>query len=115
MQMKKWLKAVLICLLVTGFCTAALAEWNLLDARMPGFWEQYTTDELLALKELLDAELESRTYVEESYVLNTNTMKFHVPYCSSVQKMKEKNRKDYTENRSDLLSVGYSPCGNCHP
>ena len=51
----------------------------------------------------------------QSYVLNTNTMKFHYPSCSSAQKISKKNRKDYTGSRDDLISQGYAPCGNCHP
>jgi DNA-entry nuclease len=50
-----------------------------------------------------------------SYVLNTNTMKFHYPSCSSVSKMSEKNRKDVDSAREDLISQGYDPCGICNP
>ena len=50
-----------------------------------------------------------------SYVLNTNTMKFHYPSCKSVNQMKEKNKWYYDGTRSDIISMGYSPCGNCHP
>lgn len=52
---------------------------------------------------------------EQSYVLNTNSMKFHAPSCSSVSKMSEKNRRDYTGTRDELLSMGYDPCGSCNP
>lgn len=49
------------------------------------------------------------------YVVNTNTGKFHYPSCPSVKKMKESNKMFYTGTRDDLVSQGYSPCGNCHP
>ncbi len=49
------------------------------------------------------------------YVVNTNTGKFHYPSCSSVKKMKESNKLFYTGTRDELISKGYSPCGNCHP
>ena len=49
------------------------------------------------------------------YVLNTNTMKFHDPSCSSAQKISAKNRKDYTGTREELIDMGYAPCGNCDP
>ena len=49
------------------------------------------------------------------YVVNTNTGKFHYPSCSSVNRMKESNKMFYTGTRDDLVSQGYSPCGNCHP
>lgn len=50
-----------------------------------------------------------------TYILNTNTHKFHYPDCSSVKKMSEKNRQEYFGTREELLEMGYSPCGNCHP
>lgn len=52
---------------------------------------------------------------QQTYVLNTNSMKFHYPSCSSAQKISSKNRKDYTGTREDLINQGYDPCGNCHP
>lgn len=113
--MNRRLIAVLLCLMLSFGRTIALAEWNLQEAMTPGFWSQYSTDELLLLKECLDEELASRSYGEKSYVLNTNTLKFHVPTCSSVRKMKESNKKDFSGQREDLILMGYDPCGNCHP
>ena len=49
------------------------------------------------------------------YVVNINTGKFHYPSCSSVKKMKESNKMFYTGMRDNLISQGFSPCGNCHP
>lgn len=49
------------------------------------------------------------------YVLNTNTMRFHKPTCSSVSTMSEKNKSYFTGTRSELISKGYTPCGNCKP
>jgi len=49
------------------------------------------------------------------YILNTNTHKFHMPDCSSVDQMSEKNKKNYTGTREDVIAMGYSPCGRCHP
>lgn len=52
---------------------------------------------------------------EQSYVLNTNTKKFHFPSCSSVDAMKPENRQDYTGTREQVIDWGYSPCGRCKP
>ena len=49
------------------------------------------------------------------YVLNTNTMKFHYPDCSSVGKMKDSNRQDVEMTRDEAINAGYSPCGKCKP
>lgn len=53
--------------------------------------------------------------VTSSYVLNTRTKKFHLPSCSSVEKMSPNNRKDVTTSRDELISEGYSPCQICKP
>lgn len=52
-----------------------------------------------------------------SYILNTSNKKFHIEDCSSVKdiKDKDKNKKDYTGNRDDLILQGYEPCGRCKP
>lgn len=50
-----------------------------------------------------------------SYIANTNTKKFHVPDCSSVKDMKEKNRWDFTGTREELIQQGYQPCKRCNP
>lgn len=53
--------------------------------------------------------------VSVAYVLNTNTMKFHYPECSSVSKISDRNKQMYEGSRNDLISQGYAPCGNCNP
>ena len=50
-----------------------------------------------------------------TYILNTNTKKFHYPGCSSVKQMKESNKKEYTGDRADVISQGYDPCKRCNP
>lgn len=53
--------------------------------------------------------------VGTTYILNTNTYKFHYPTCSSVNQMKEANKQESTGSRDDLIAQGYSPCGRCNP
>lgn len=53
--------------------------------------------------------------VGQQYILNTNTKKFHYPTCSSVNQMKEKNKKEYTGTRDEIINQGFSPCKNCNP
>lgn len=49
------------------------------------------------------------------FVLNTNTNKFHYPSCSSVNSIKESNKSYYNGARDEVISMGYLPCGRCHP
>jgi DNA-entry nuclease len=50
-----------------------------------------------------------------TYVLNTNTKKFHEPDCGSVESMSPSSRKDYYGDRDALIEQGYDPCGSCKP
>lgn len=50
-----------------------------------------------------------------TYILNTNSKKFHYPNCGSVKDIKEHNRQTTSKSREELIEDGYSPCGNCKP
>ena len=52
---------------------------------------------------------------EGKYIVNTNTGRFHIPSCESVNEMKEKNKKISYESREELVEQGYSPCSVCNP
>lgn len=53
--------------------------------------------------------------VTGTWVLNTSSMRFHLPGCSSIPTIKEKNRSDFTGPREVLIEQGYKPCGVCKP
>ena len=50
-----------------------------------------------------------------SYIVNTNTGKFHSPGCSSIGQMSDSNKMEYTGSRDDLIAMGYQPCKRCNP
>lgn len=50
---------------------------------------------------------------DATYIINTNSMKFHLPTCSSVSDMKESNKKETTKTKEELINEGYSPCKMC--
>lgn len=52
---------------------------------------------------------------QSTYILNTNTMKFHLPGCPSSEQIQDRNRKEYTGTRDGLISQGYAPCKQCNP
>ena len=62
-----------------------------------------------------DANTGGETSGEETYILNTSSMKFHDPDCSGAASIKEDNRQTYTGSREDLIAQGYAPCGQCNP
>lgn len=50
-----------------------------------------------------------------TYIANKNTKKFHYPTCSSVEQMKESNKKYLNCTREQSIQKGYEPCGRCCP
>lgn len=83
-------------------------ENKLVTKEENNYSESRKTDSITATKT-------SNKTVESNYVLNTNTKKFHIPTCSSVKRIKESNRKDYTGTREEIINKGYIPCKNCNP
>lgn len=51
----------------------------------------------------------------QEYVLNTKSMKFHRPTCSSVDDIANSNKQEVEATRDELISEGYSPCKQCNP
>ncbi len=50
-----------------------------------------------------------------TYVLNTNSKRFHIPTCGSVKNMLDKNKEYSQKSAEELVAEGYKPCGNCKP
>ena len=73
---------------------------------------QPETDTAVQITPELSAPQETQ---QTTYVLNSNTMKFHYPTCSSVDDMKEKNKQIYTGSRDEVINMGYVPCKRCNP
>ena len=84
----------------------------------PGITIDYATGDSQKSADMqtaLSSDTDSRQSQEKTYVLNTNTMKYHTPDCSSVSDMKINNRKDYIGTAAELQQQGSEPCGRCHP
>ena len=76
----------------------------------PGVVIDYATGE-----SRLDDETAASAGGETAYVLNTSSKKFHDPACSNAASISKGNRQEWTGVREDLVSQGYSPCGQCKP
>lgn len=50
-----------------------------------------------------------------TYILNTNSKKFHLENCSGTKRMKKENKEEYTGSRDELILQGYEPCKSCNP
>lgn len=74
-----------------------------------------TTATTLTGPEETDEPDETDEVEAQTYVLNTNTKKFHYPDCGSVDQMAEKNKMIVTWPRDDIIKEGYVACKNCDP
>lgn len=72
--------------------------------------DSFRADELPAADDTADPDENAVTYI-----LNTNTRKFHYPDCSSAVNMKANYRQEYAGSRDELIAQGYEPCGRCKP
>lgn len=52
---------------------------------------------------------------KQTYILNTNSQTFHLPDCSSVSSMSDKNKEEFSGSREELIEEGYKPCSRCNP
>lgn len=49
----------------------------------------------------------------ETFIVNTNSNKFHLPNCDNAANISEKNKKVVESTYQMLMKQGYSPCGQC--
>lgn len=63
-----------------------------------------------ALADVLETELASPVHI-----LNVNTKKFHLPFCTSVEDMKDSNKLPCAADYALVLEYGYVPCKRCCP
>lgn len=76
---------------------------------------RYAEETTQYIEETTQQSTETETQSGTTYVVNTNTKKFHYPSCSSVKQIKAENRMDYTGSRDELINMKYEPCGRCNP
>lgn len=50
----------------------------------------------------------------QAYIGNRNSKIFHYSWCSSVDKMKDANKVEFS-TRQDAVNAGYKPCKRCNP
>ena len=55
---------------------------------------------------------ESESIVDETYIVNMSTKKYHLPSCTYAQNIKEENREE-SNNLYALQEKGYKPCSRC--
>jgi competence protein ComEC len=83
-------------------------------------WNTTPLTNTLASPGMIPAETTSGTLPEEptselSYILNTNTMKFHYYWCRYVSDIAPENFEESSKTRDQLIAEGYVPCKGCNP
>lgn len=79
----------------------------------PGVTIDYATGENWASEEEKPAADQAEE--AQSYILNTNSKKFHDEDCSQGQDTKESNKEEFYGDRDTLIGQGYVPAGCCDP
>lgn len=64
---------------------------------------------------LTEQPIEFTPEAQTTYIFNTNTQKFHIPSCTSVNIMSDKNKETFTGSRDEAIAAGYSSCLKCNP
>jgi beta-lactamase superfamily II metal-dependent hydrolase len=81
-----------------------------------GSSDSWLTGEVTASStEVTNAEPTSDLGDDATYILNTNTCKFHLPDCASVEDIASHNKEISSLTRKDLIKEGFAPCGRCKP
>lgn len=52
---------------------------------------------------------------DNTYILNTNSKKFHLITCAQGNSVSAENRDVFTGTRQELIDQGYAPAGCCKP
>ncbi|MCI6164548.1 MAG: hypothetical protein MR675_05125, partial [Lachnospira sp.] len=78
------------------------------DSQKEDIKTDYATEENLQSNNNNDKQQEIK-----EYILNTNTKKIHLPTCSSVNSMSEKNKQIVNGTIDDIKEQGYTPCSRC--
>lgn len=81
----------------------------------PGIGINYADGDSWVLAAESDSSTDNSKQQTGTYVLNTNTHKFHYPDCTSVDSMSEKNKAFHTGSRDEIIEMGYEPCKRCNP
>ena len=78
----------------------------------PGITINYKTGSSKAIKEEDNFDDGSD---KGTYIVNTNSKKFHRQDCKYAKDIGKDNKKTYTGSRQNLIENGYEPCKNCKP
>lgn len=77
----------------------------------PGITIDYETGESCLESDILPEKTPSVD--QYTYVLNTNSKKFHKESCSQISRISDENKSFFCGTYEELINNGYSPCKSC--
>ena len=77
--------------------------------------EVKTETEIQAEKQTQAENTQAPAKETSTYILNTNSKKFHKPGCSAASQIKAANKDEFTGTRDEVIAKGYEPCKKCNP
>ena len=104
------LSLVIIAVSLIG-CNGNLSKTGVMSGEMI----TSSTEEIWPEEVYYEEEVLPEDPPEVTYILNTNSRKFHKPSCRSVELMKPENVQAASASREEVMEMGYTPCGNCKP
>ena len=86
-----------------------------------GYDTAQNTQEIIQLKDATLSDDVSRVFLasddnaeqQETYIINTETNKFHIPGCRAEKQILPEHRKEVKGTFEEVRQMGYSPCGIC--
>lgn len=81
----------------------------------PGIVIDYSTGDSWLSSDLPPSQDEEVSLEDATYILNTNTMRFHELDCSGAPSPDSQNYKLTDMNYDEVVEAGYKPCGTCRP
>ncbi len=81
----------------------------------PGIVIDYSTGDSWLSSDLPLSQDEEVSLEDATYILNTNTMRFHELDCSEAPSPDSQNYKLTDMNYDEVIDAGYAPCGICAP
>lgn len=73
-----------------------------------------TVDFYTAGGEVIPVSPEQGQELADGYIGNRNSHVFHLPFCTGVKTMSEKNKVQFN-TREEAIDAGYTPCSICDP
>lgn len=83
--------------------------------QQPGVMLDYSTGENWLSSALPPVQEEEVSPEDATYILNTNTMRFHELDCSGAPSPDSQNYKLTDMSYDEAVEAGYTPCGICKP